>query len=281
MQTGASMANRFGGFATYAEYLKSPHWKRMRKHFCGKRRFCYACQEADRLQIHHIHYSRLGAEEPRDIIVLCRRCHQQLHLFLDAKFPGEKKAFKARKTQQVFEEVFQITLESARERASHREVYAALFAPSVTVTVQTPAGSTANSIAEINIRIKAHLYSKPPKIGQKKDRKKHRKGWRKCKVGGKKSGKNPNKGKLKKSEQQCNCGLRRPKPTSGSPSRFDCAKCVSRREQRIIAAEKNPFTGKCFACGKKNVPVTSTSGKQSGSGLCQKCRAYSTKTPAV
>ena len=41
---------------------------------------CQACStKKEILDVHHNSYDRLGAEEPQDLIVLCRTCHGRVH----------------------------------------------------------------------------------------------------------------------------------------------------------------------------------------------------------
>ncbi len=65
----------------YAAYLKTSHWQRVRRD--ALRRADYECQtcEIDRVQleVHHLDYKRLGRERPRDLRVLCEKCHGEAH----------------------------------------------------------------------------------------------------------------------------------------------------------------------------------------------------------
>lgn len=66
---------------TYREYLKSPYWKRTRKKALQRASYrCQICSSKDEiLDVHHNSYDRLGAEDPSDLIVLCRPCHSKVH----------------------------------------------------------------------------------------------------------------------------------------------------------------------------------------------------------
>jgi hypothetical protein len=63
-------------------YMVSPEWARVRKRkllempFCEK---CHASAEEWKLDVHHKHYRSFGNEQMRDLLVLCRHCHQRLH----------------------------------------------------------------------------------------------------------------------------------------------------------------------------------------------------------
>lgn len=68
------------GYATYDEYLSSPHWLRLRELYrhSGRPQACI-CGEAESLHLHHITYDRVGAEELTDLIALCPGCHTAIH----------------------------------------------------------------------------------------------------------------------------------------------------------------------------------------------------------
>lgn len=64
----------------YKLYLKSDEWKRTRRWALDRAgNKCQLCKSGDKLNVHHNDYSRLGKEEPADIIVLCERCHRKHH----------------------------------------------------------------------------------------------------------------------------------------------------------------------------------------------------------
>lgn len=62
------------------EYLWEPSWQfraaEMRDLAGGRCEFCGSKNELD---VHHIHYRSLGAEQPTDLVVLCRDCHRGTH----------------------------------------------------------------------------------------------------------------------------------------------------------------------------------------------------------
>ena len=69
----------------YQDYLKSDAWKLKAedaKLRAGNR--CQVCYSADRLEVHHRTYTRLGNEEPMDLTVLCHPCHALFHGKMDA-----------------------------------------------------------------------------------------------------------------------------------------------------------------------------------------------------
>lgn len=71
-----------GAFQYQNEYLKSAHWKTIRWHaLCDANFICQKCRLPKfPLNVHHKTYLRRGNENPDDLIVLCRECHEQEHL---------------------------------------------------------------------------------------------------------------------------------------------------------------------------------------------------------
>lgn len=70
----------------YATYLQSAGWRRRRQEAltaAGWR--CARCQARRELQVHHLTYKRIGAEQPDDLQVLCRSCHEGEHLMQDQR----------------------------------------------------------------------------------------------------------------------------------------------------------------------------------------------------
>lgn len=83
----------------HEEYLQTPHWKETRSRAiarAGNR--CQHCGATSRLEVHHLTYERLFCEQPEDLLVLCRSCHQKIHaldgepamLDLNSKRSGER-----------------------------------------------------------------------------------------------------------------------------------------------------------------------------------------------
>ena len=67
---------------TYDEQLKDKCWKAFRKFvFAVRGSKCEICGATKRLQVHHLHYSKILAWEysVRDVIVVCRDCHKKIH----------------------------------------------------------------------------------------------------------------------------------------------------------------------------------------------------------
>jgi hypothetical protein len=75
------------GYASYADYLASEHWRLTRAAFwthpdTPRRCLCGNPNQAE-LQLHHKTYLRIGAEDLRDLQPLCGACHRDVHLAAD------------------------------------------------------------------------------------------------------------------------------------------------------------------------------------------------------
>ncbi len=62
----------------YAEYIRSPGWKRLRDAVLARARGrCEHCPKApSRLTIHHLTYARFRTELLTDLVALCKPCHE-------------------------------------------------------------------------------------------------------------------------------------------------------------------------------------------------------------
>lgn len=70
----------------YARYLQSPYWRRRRNEALRDAGWqCQRCPSRTGLQVHHRTYVNLGAEQPGDLEVLCRPCHEGEHLMQDQR----------------------------------------------------------------------------------------------------------------------------------------------------------------------------------------------------
>lgn len=70
------------GFATYDDYLMSPHWTGFRERYRAERPTkCRLCHRTD-TQLHHVTYERLGCEKLDDVVPLCRTHHVAVHEWL-------------------------------------------------------------------------------------------------------------------------------------------------------------------------------------------------------
>ena len=74
--------------ARYDRYMASDEWRRKRARvFARMGRTCWgeiACSGAVATDVHHVDYSRLGAEALWDLRPVCRACHEAIHERCDA-----------------------------------------------------------------------------------------------------------------------------------------------------------------------------------------------------
>lgn len=73
----------------YQRYLKDHHWRMFRKWIlrqrggacekCGISNVWSIMAYGQPINVHHISYDHLGQERPEDVVVLCRRCHEEAH----------------------------------------------------------------------------------------------------------------------------------------------------------------------------------------------------------
>jgi hypothetical protein len=69
------------GYDSYADYLRSAHWRRVRLCYwaSGREIECAVCGDDERIELHHYHYRSLGHERPSDLLALCHRHHRDVH----------------------------------------------------------------------------------------------------------------------------------------------------------------------------------------------------------
>jgi hypothetical protein len=65
------------GYKDYNEYLESAEWAKIRSKLNWK--CCEFCDICENLDKHHISYKDLGTQSIKNIIVVCRECHKNLH----------------------------------------------------------------------------------------------------------------------------------------------------------------------------------------------------------
>jgi 5-methylcytosine-specific restriction endonuclease McrA len=64
----------------YIEYIRSREWYIKAGEAKARAKFrCQICNSQSRLETHHRTYENLGCEQPEDLIVLCRKCHEKFH----------------------------------------------------------------------------------------------------------------------------------------------------------------------------------------------------------
>lgn len=159
------LKKNFGGYATYSEYLDSPHWKRLRSHFCGPMSRCYACDTPSRLQIHHTCYDHLGKEQINDFIVVCRDCHERIHEALRIRFPGKILKFQVERTDHVFPALFCRTLQQARRKYRHHDRWGDFML------------GGRQPVRKAKVRPQPVQDPAPPRVKTKKKPKKQKPGW--------------------------------------------------------------------------------------------------------
>lgn len=65
------------GYKDYNDYLNSEEWAKIRAKLNWKCcEFCAICENLDK---HHTNYKGLGTLSTKNIIVVCRECHKNLH----------------------------------------------------------------------------------------------------------------------------------------------------------------------------------------------------------
>jgi hypothetical protein len=81
------------GYSSYKEYLFSEHWKDFKRRFFSEHKkmrgmmkrlgkyVCQGCKTDGRLEVHHWTYKNLGKEKLGDVLLLCRNCHETVHIF--------------------------------------------------------------------------------------------------------------------------------------------------------------------------------------------------------
>src|SRR5450759_4276991 len=58
--------------------MESEHWKAFRAYILSTRPLCQICKSPYCLQVHHRNYRHLWHETPKDVAVLCERCHKMI-----------------------------------------------------------------------------------------------------------------------------------------------------------------------------------------------------------
>ena len=98
----------------YEEYILSKEWQVKRQFLLiehgGK---CALCPRDYEVQVHHLNYKHLGCERKEDVIVLCVRCHNDLHYAL-RRFPATERA------KRQYEKVTQEEYDNAPNRQGQR-----------------------------------------------------------------------------------------------------------------------------------------------------------------
>ena len=66
------------GFKTYPDYLASPLWIEKRKSKLKQNPYCEICGRKA-IIAHHKNYENVGNERGRDLLSVCRICHEKIH----------------------------------------------------------------------------------------------------------------------------------------------------------------------------------------------------------
>ncbi len=76
----------YSGKISYTDYLKSDHWRSIRKLKLAQcNDACEVCGEDEvRLDIHHKNYETLGHESLDDLAALCPYCHKDVHVVISS-----------------------------------------------------------------------------------------------------------------------------------------------------------------------------------------------------
>jgi hypothetical protein len=79
MKTRRKMTERRRG---YLEYIDSEHWAHLRREKLAEISSCQICETSENLHVHHVNYRDYYSCVMGDLVVLCRSCHDSLHVAL-------------------------------------------------------------------------------------------------------------------------------------------------------------------------------------------------------
>lgn len=68
-----------GDTMSYKRYLKTNHWQTTRFLIKATKRKCNLCGSKKNLNVHHKTYRNIGNESERDLLLVCKDCHNELH----------------------------------------------------------------------------------------------------------------------------------------------------------------------------------------------------------
>lgn len=117
MRTIGEMLRRLG-FSSYAAYRSSRHWRKFRNNLQAGKPNCMCCDDRKGSELHHLSYESLGREKHRDVIALCRKCHENIHDALDNKFPNTPVEFQVSYTKEVIQQATGTSWQHAEARWS-------------------------------------------------------------------------------------------------------------------------------------------------------------------
>ena len=67
----------------YDTYMRSAHWKRLRKIKFMPSKRCSVCTSKDQVHIHHLRYRNLYDVVPDDLRRMCAVCHRMAHKMMN------------------------------------------------------------------------------------------------------------------------------------------------------------------------------------------------------
>jgi 5-methylcytosine-specific restriction endonuclease McrA len=74
----------------YKKYLNSEKWRKKRAYYLRRWKYCFVCGTSKKIHLHHKSYKRLGFEKPKDLLLLCEKCHFYLHNIKKGYLPKRK-----------------------------------------------------------------------------------------------------------------------------------------------------------------------------------------------
>ena len=70
---------------TYRDYLKSDHWRELKKHKLKRtEKKCAICGTLNQIDCHHVLYKNIHDVTTADLRWLCRPCHERAHELIRA-----------------------------------------------------------------------------------------------------------------------------------------------------------------------------------------------------
>lgn len=82
-------------YPEYRQYIVSKEWYQLKIDILEKRGcYCEKCKKKKypaALQLHHLSYERLFNEEPQDLMLVCKRCHEKEHGLYKKQVPKKTK----------------------------------------------------------------------------------------------------------------------------------------------------------------------------------------------
>ena len=111
----------------YQKYLQSEKWKKKRKEIYelrkGKCEIC-KCKLYRSYHVHHKTYKRLGNEINSDLVLLCEKCHVEIHRQVNIKKSSKIKALNSYTCPYCLEKInINRFLNSGRTRCPHCNSY--------------------------------------------------------------------------------------------------------------------------------------------------------------